>query len=208
MQLDQLVHHHFGQHITEFPRILDWGCGCARVMRQFWETAVYVDLPRIEGQDILGQDIDEVNIDWCQRHLSGFGRYRILGLDGFKEPDASIDLLYGISVMTHLTELNQQLWLDEIARIVKPGGCVLLTTHGEYATYRLTDSIVLPFVERFGFFDAMPDAAIGAHRETYYRATFQSRAHVRETWTRHFDVLDVVPAANSFIQDFIVLRRR
>src|SRR5690606_11385803 len=121
----------------------------------------------------------------------------------FDEPDASVDLLYGISVMTHLTELNQQLWLEEISRILKPGGCALLTTHGEYATYRVNDNIALPFVDRFGFFDALPDAAIGADRDTYYRATYQSRAHVRQLWGKHFEILDVIPAANSFIQDFV-----
>ncbi len=208
MQMDRLAKHYFGRHLTQFETVLDWGSGCARVLRQFRETAPYAGLPTATRQSLVGLDIDEVNIAWCQHNVPQLGRFGVLGLDGFEEPDASVDLLYGISVMTHLTELNQSLWLEEIARILKPGGCALLTTHGEYATYRINDNIALPFVDRFGFFDALPDAAIGADRDTYYRATYQSRAHVRQLWGRRFEILDVVAAANSFIQDFVVLRRR
>lgn len=208
IQLDRLSYSFFGLNITEYNRVIDWGCGCGRVTRQFWETAPYAGLKLDSSQEVIGVDIDEVNIDWCRLNLSEHGTYKLLNLNGFDEPDASVDMLYGISVMTHLTESNQQLWMEEIARVIKPGGCVILTTHGEYAAYRSPSNISLPFLERFGFFDLIADPAIGAHRDTYYRATFQTRAHVKNTWSRYFEVLDIFVAANSFIQDFVVLRRR
>lgn len=207
IQLDRITTRYFGCRLTEFECVADWGCGCGRVLRHFVETAPFVGAEINKNQLLIGLDIDDVNIAWCTQNMTEIACFERLSLTGFRLADSTVDLLYGISVMTHLTEVNQKLWLREIARIVKPGGCVILTIHGEYATYRIPDNIALPFMDLFGFFDALPDAAIGTERKRYYRATFQSRGHVMREWANYFEVLDVIPAANSFIQDFVVLRR-
>lgn len=139
------------------------------------------------------------------------GRYELLGLDGFPIESQSVDLLYGISVLTHLTEFHQHLWLSEIARVMKPGGCVILTIHGEattYGSYALggVTGFMVPFVDKFGFFDGIPDGAIGSDRDTYYRSTYHSRGYIRANWSRYLEVLDIIPAANAFRQDFVVLK--
>lgn len=45
-------------------------------------------------------------------------------------PDASVDLIYGISVMTHIRESQQEAWLKELERILTPGGVMILTSCG------------------------------------------------------------------------------
>lgn len=212
LQLNALTTRYFGKAISEFPVVVDWGVGCARVMRNFFETPASVGVRRNRDQHIIGLDIDQTNIDWCRENMQGLGRYEMLDLDGFRLETASVDLLYGISVLTHLSEFHQHLWLAEVARVLKPGGCAILTTHGEFAIYgdyALTGvvGILTPFVEKFGFFDGIPDNAIGADRDTYYRASYHSRGYLKTNWTRYLSIVDVIPATNAFRQDFVVLRK-
>jgi hypothetical protein len=62
---------------------------------------------------------------------------------------------------------------------------------------------VTPFVERFGFFDSIADNGIGADRSSYYRATFHSRAYVREAWSKYFEILDIIVMGHHFSQDYL-----
>ena len=206
-QLDAIARAYFGKRISQFPRILDWGVGCGRVLRQFAED------PEIAGDGVVrpvlsGVDIDPVNVEWCRSNLHSLASISRCRLDGFDLENASVDFLYGISVMTHLSEYYQGQWLIEIARVLSPGGVAILTTHGELAAYQHPQGIAAPFFERFGFFDGYPDSAIGQHMSGYYRATFQDALHVKSLWGRHLDVIDIIPATNAFRQDFVVLQKK
>jgi SAM-dependent methyltransferase len=48
------------------------------------------------------------------------------------------DLVYGISILTHLPLDAQQAWLAELARIVRPGSLVALTLQGRRALDRFS----------------------------------------------------------------------
>jgi len=47
-------------------------------------------------------------------------------------PSNYFDLVFGISVLTHLPSEMQVEWLQEIARIIKPSGIFLATTMGSF----------------------------------------------------------------------------
>lgn len=48
-----------------------------------------------------------------------------------KYEDNSFDFLYSVSVFTHLSEEMHYRWFKENLRIVRPGGIIMLTTHGD-----------------------------------------------------------------------------
>ncbi|MBS0490065.1 MAG: class I SAM-dependent methyltransferase, partial [Proteobacteria bacterium] len=60
------------------------------------------------------------------------GRYL---LNGLKTPTSlapkSKDLVYAYSVLTHLREKAVRAWLEEVHRVLRPGGLALLTFHDE-----------------------------------------------------------------------------
>jgi SAM-dependent methyltransferase len=50
------------------------------------------------------------------------------------------DIVYGISIFTHLSKEMHFAWFTELIRILKPGGLLFLTFHGEVHTFKLSDS--------------------------------------------------------------------
>jgi hypothetical protein len=47
------------------------------------------------------------------------------------------DLVYALSVFTHLDATGQGFWITELSRVLKPGGFLFITTHGESYRPRL-----------------------------------------------------------------------
>ncbi len=110
-----------GLDINQFARILDFGCGCGRVIRQ-WRKLV---------QSMLyGVDYNPRLIRWC-RHNLPFAEFAVNKSKARLDfSDGTVDFVYSISVFTHLSESNQRFWMDELARILKPDGYLLFTVHG------------------------------------------------------------------------------
>lgn len=108
----------------EIGNTLDWGCGCGRSTRFLLNAGL--------GQ-IHGCDIDSEAISWCQRELSP-GQFITVGTEPPTPYEAgSMDLIVGVSVFTHLTRHDQGAWLQELNRIIAPGGLILASVHGDYA---------------------------------------------------------------------------
>jgi hypothetical protein len=116
-QLNEISRYWAGRELGGHPSVLDWGVGCARVLRHFWESrGLWCDDDlRVERQQLMGVDVDPVNVDWCTQNLAKHARFIQANFEPpLPLPDASIDFTYGISVMTHLTEYNQMRWLAEL----------------------------------------------------------------------------------------------
>ena len=70
--------------------VLDWGCGCGRVIRQWGQ---------VENTQIYGSDYNPELIAWGRSALP-FARLSTNGLaPPLPFPDDSFDFLYGISVL-------------------------------------------------------------------------------------------------------------
>jgi SAM-dependent methyltransferase len=118
-----------GVDLAQLGSILDFGCGCGRVARHWAE---------LEGPELHGCDYNPELVQWCGANLL-FMAFRV-NEAGPPVPyeDASFDLVYAISILTHLTEPLADTWIAEFGRILKPGGLLLVTTHGDKFRDRLT----------------------------------------------------------------------
>ncbi|MPZ23032.1 MAG: methyltransferase domain-containing protein [Dehalococcoidia bacterium] len=111
-----------GIEIERLEAVLDFGCGPGRVMRH-WQG--------LRGPALFGSDYNRSSVEWCRRNLA-FAEFRVNALGGPLAFDSeAFDLVYGLSVFTHLTEERQRYWMDELTRVVRPGGHLLITTHGK-----------------------------------------------------------------------------
>ena len=111
--------------------ILDWGCGPARIIRH---------LPGILGSDhrYFGTDYNPKTIAWCDAHLHGVS----FSVNSINPPlpfaENTFDLLYGISIFTHLSLENHTAWSNELFRVMAPSGILMVTTHGDAFLEKLT----------------------------------------------------------------------
>jgi SAM-dependent methyltransferase len=111
-----------GVEMRRLSEVLDFGSGCARVLRH---------LRAVTDAQLHGSDYNQLPIEWCKQKLT-FARFEVNGVaPPLAYKTGQFDLVYALSVFTHLPENLQVAWLSELSRILKPGGHLLLTTHGE-----------------------------------------------------------------------------
>jgi 2-polyprenyl-3-methyl-5-hydroxy-6-metoxy-1,4-benzoquinol methylase len=183
-----------GRRIEELGALLDFGCGCGRVTRR-WAG--------LDGTAVHGSDANEHAIAWCRANLP-FARFTSNGLaPPLDHADESFDLVYALSVFTHLPEDLQHAWARELARLLRPGGFLLLTTHGERYRGRLTPAEQAAF-DAGRLVVRWPEGA-----GTNLCSVFHPRPYVEERLAAGLDVAEFVPegAKGNPHQDLWLLRK-
>ena len=179
--------------IAEVESVLDFGCGCGRVLR-YWQG---------HPGTVAGSDRDDGAVDWCRRHLpfAQLTRNDLAPPLGFA--DESFDLVYALSVFTHLTDALQETWRDELRRVLRPGGRLLVTTHGRSYLPRLEDD------ERARFEGGELVVRWSELPGSNLCSAYHPEAYVRDTLAAGFELVMIEPegARGNPTQDVVVLRR-
>ena len=182
-----------GAPLESLEAILDFGCGCGRVLRR-WHSL---------DARICGTDLSNSAIKWCRAHLP----FVEVDVNRLEPPlaydDASFDLVYAISVLTHLPVKTQLAWRDELRRVLRPGGHLLLTVLGEAAFEQLTAEERLIYAQG-GCVVRWAEAA-GSN----FCMTVHSPEFVRDCLADAWEFVEHVPrgALGSPEQDLVVLRK-
>jgi SAM-dependent methyltransferase len=134
--------------------------------------------------------------------------------------------LFSVSIMTHLDEPSQDPWLNEVHRVLAPGGLALITVHGEYSYDQTRNghsaALTTDLLERLRLRGALHEEGFvfepyELHRGSIeqfpgisgtYGLTFQHPARVARRWGERFEVLDHRVNAIDWWQDLVVLRKR
>jgi SAM-dependent methyltransferase len=177
-------------------RVLDFGCGCGRVLVYFKDAA------RCE---MVGSDIDGEAIAWCKENLSHLGTFINNGaMPPLPLADSAIDFVYSVSVFTHLPEKMQNAWLRELHRVVKPGGFLLLTTRG-------IENVPLSWWQRLRFRMKGFVYVVGGKTPglpDFYRNAFHTEAYIRQRWGALFDIIEFRTRGIAGEQDWTLCRKR
>lgn len=108
--------------------ILDFGCGTGRLLAGWWALD--------PARRLFGSDLNPALIGWAKEHLPKEIDFRT---NSFQPPlpyaDGAFDLVYLISVFTHLSLASQRRWVEELRRILRPGGLLVATLQGETYVY-------------------------------------------------------------------------
>jgi SAM-dependent methyltransferase len=118
-------------------RVLDIGCGIGRMAVPLTEY--------LKGGSYAGFDVGREMIRWCERKITArhphfefawapiynakYNPFGHLAGDEFRFPyeDASFDFAFATSLFTHLRAGEARHYLEETARVLRPGGGCLLT---------------------------------------------------------------------------------
>jgi len=176
--------HNAGYDLTTFTRILDFGCGCGRTLIHLKGLAPLAQFD--------GTDIDERAIEWCKEYL----RFATFSVGKASPPtdyaSNTFDFIYAISVFTHLDEDYQFRWLEELRRIAKPGGVLLLTVDSSLVGEK-------GFVFQRSYEDGLFPA--------WYQNAFHSKDYVVENFGKYFEVMGYLPKGMNEHQDVVLLRK-
>jgi SAM-dependent methyltransferase len=173
--------------------ILDFGCGCARVLRHFAAL----------GDSLHGTDFNPKLVAWCRGNLP-FGHFEPNALaPPLPFETGRFGLVYALSVFTHLPERLQSSWMDEIRRVLCGGGHFIFTTHGSRYAAELTAADQARFAS--GQLVVRRDDRPGSN----VCGAYHPEIYVRQRLARGFTVVDFVRegATGNPSQDLWLLRK-
>jgi SAM-dependent methyltransferase len=163
-------------------RVLDFGCGAGRVLRQFQLETRHAQF--------FGCDIDRPSIDWINANLSPpFTAVYCDEAPGLNFPSGYFSLIYAISVFTHLTDHSAG-WLLELRRILASDGLLLATFLGEGMIDELLHE---EWKEDHIGFNAVGH---GNSWDDGGPMTFMSPWWIRTHWGRAFDIIELRPCTS------------
>jgi len=180
--------------IKQFSSILDFGCGCGRILR-FWHD--------LKNTKVYGTDYNPELIRWCRESLR-FAEFSSNRLDQRMDyTDNQFDFIYAISVFTHLSEQLQSFWMNELKRILRPEGYMYITVLGTKNLDKLSLSEKTEFaqgkiiVENPGF------------SGTNICRVFHPEKYFRKNMIHGMTVLDFIPggAKDAENQDVFLLKK-
>ena len=169
-------------------RVLDFGCGPGRTLRHFVSEA--------ERAEFWGCDIHGPSIEWLERNLSP--PLHVFVNDAkppLPQRSGSFDLIWAISVFTHLTD-DWSEWLLELRRLLTDDGLLIATFVNEGWRFAL---------ERVPWQDEWAEDQIGMHVvgagncwDVGGPVVFHSLWWIRAHWGRAFEILHLEPAGFGF----------
>ena len=204
-----------GKTITIESKVLDFGVGWGRILRFF--------LKDVPIENLYGVDVDHTIIKVC--HDTGIpGNLHQINPEGpLPHSDNKFDLVYAYSVFSHLAEGVHIKCLEEIARVLKPGGMLIATTEGRgfinYCASLSKDDAESAWHKALS--NAFPepaktleeyDAGHFIYASTYETSDFYGEAvipksYVENVWTKYFNFRDFVDDPKQFSQALIVMQK-
>jgi SAM-dependent methyltransferase len=190
---------HVGRDIGSFERVLDFGCGCGRTLR--WLQ------PWSRRSQLFGVDIDEEAVGWCEGALDFVTVTATSEVPPLPYRDRTFDLVYAISVFTHLGEDLQLAWLEELQRVTAPGGYVVPTLRGSFYFDEMSPA-QREELRANGFVFSRQSGHMQPIFPEWYQLATHTEDYVRRRYAAFFDVVLHLPRALDGCQDIVLLRRR
>lgn len=184
-------------NLRTIQAVLDFGCGSARLIRH---------LRCVAGIRLIGSDLDAASIAWCQANVPGVEFH----VNGPRPPldfaaDDSIDLVMASSVFTHIPLEIQDEWIQEIRRVLRPGGFLVCTVHGTYHEHEMLSAEDRKRLRERGRFTLQPSdpGTSYSSRVSALCDVFQTRHEVLRAFGRNLRVCDYAPG----LQDLLILQK-
>ena len=195
-----------GVDVSSLRTILDFGCGCGRVLAG-WEHVLPAQAR------LIGCDINPRLIAFCQAQIP-FARTFV---SKFRPPlegiqSGEIDFAYAASVFTHLEPADISLWSKELARIIRPGGHLLLSFHGagfDDVVARISDTGPEQ-LKATGIYTHLHSDPRRTSPGSNDYATFMTQSYVADAFPLFEPVEMLAGSPNAFMagHDIVVFRRR
>lgn len=184
-----------GKNLDSSLRVLDFGCGCGRTIIWFSERKCILH----------GTDIDKDAISWCRSNL----RFAKFSVNNVRPPLTyganSFDVVYAISVFTHLDLSSRNAWLEELNRILDDSGILVVSVHGEGSWKGLHPDDIEELNEN-GFIYRLGES--GPFPSVCFQTSYETKEFAIKCFEQFFSVLDYVERGINNHQDLLVLKKK
>ena len=209
------LHQRHGRRDDGSGSVLDFGCGFGRVLRFF--------LRDMDHRRLNGTDHDPDLIEFCRES----NRWCRFERNGAEPPtafdDGQFSLIYAYSVFSHFSEAMHLTWLEELRRITRSGGVVVLSVRprgfieycgrlresGSDADASILSSMFPEADAELARYDAGEYCFSPYDRSNpaaWWGEACVSRGYVERVWSRSFQVREFDDAGPQLKQHLVVLR--
>lgn len=187
-----------GLTFREGMSIFELGCGEGRLISHLRA------LPRAR---LVASDVRADTIKWCRNSLPGI-EFHVNELEppvAFLESN-SVDLAIAQSVFTHIPLAWQRAWLEEIARVIRPGGIFWCTIIGQHHIDVMLDKDARQILEETGEFELDGKDPRSSYSTQLIGSwdVFQTEPVVRREFGRYFEIANY--QKNPAGPDVLVMR--
>lgn len=214
-----------GLDLRSPAEVLDFGCGVGRQLLQFQRN--YPNLA------LYACDVNDRSVEFVHRAYPRVESYTSAFSPPLKYPDCKFDLIYSVSIFSHLNIRDHAVWLRELARITRRGGLCCLTILGEHARALRSNpspgkvSSEVTALQQQGYHyesnfggNPKPDYikaveqiwSVGSNLigiDEDYGRTYYSEKYVREHWNNEsLEFRQYIPGIIDNLQDLVVLKKR
>ena len=201
--------------------ILDFGCGVGRVLLQF--TRNY------SNNNYYACDIDDTSINFIKRNYKNVKSYANDHTPPLDYQDSSFDLIYSISIFSHLNLEDQDAWLAELSRVVNKDGYLFLTIEGSHSikwwlaeSFNMNESDAQNKLKNEGFIFKEYDnwkkitkssnilrtssQLVGV--KSAYGSMALSKCFINKNWNKYnLEVIDIIEGVIGTRQDLVILKK-
>jgi ubiquinone/menaquinone biosynthesis C-methylase UbiE len=201
--------------------ILDFGCGVGRLLLQF--TRNY------RNNNYYACDIDDTSINFIKRNYKNVKSYANDHTPPLDYQDSSFDLIYSISIFSHLNLEDQDAWLAELSRVVNKDGYLFLTIEGSHSikwwlaeAFNMNESDAQNKLKNEGFiFKEYDNWKKITKSSNIFRASSQlvgvksaygsmalSKCFINKNWNKYnLEVIDIIEGVVGTRQDLVILKK-
>ncbi len=197
-------------------RVCDFGSGWGRYTRFMIKYA--------HPDNIYGMDVNGGMLEKCRKNFGMCNFLKISSLPPSPVHEKFFDLLIAYSVFSHLAPDCADTWIDDFARIMRPGGLVILTTQGrsfiEYCrhiresgdlSHGWFQCLARSFVDTeqsCADYDSGKYLFSATTEDPYYGEALIPPQYIVDRWTSNFELLNFIDDRTFLPQALIVLRRK
>ena len=187
--LRELADHGFDPR--RFERILDFGVGFGRLIVHYYPFSA-----ELHGCDLTGSAVEFTR----RRHGARVAVVHNAAVPPLPYDDASFDYVYANSVFTHIQCDLMPAWIEELARVTKPGACVIVSV---FCASRYMSHLSEREFDRIASGTGYLEFGSSHVRQ---RLLFAVTDVHRRWWGNHFEFLE--RRSHFKDQDHLIMRRR
>ena len=182
---------------------LDLGCSSGRVVR-----VLRTVLPDTAWH---GCDPNAAAIQWASENLPGIDFFVSRQEPPLPLADGVLDFAYAISIWSHFAEGAALRWLDEMRRIVRPGGLLILTVQGLNSIAFFggpAGAVANLYARGFHYYDAFGETGDWGVKSPEWGMAFLTPEWLAAKATPEWALAWFAPGRAERNQDVVVLLRR